>query len=74
MREEYDFSQSTPNPYAEKLKRQVSIRVEEEVVDYFQALAEETNIPYQALINLYLKDCVTSRRKLSLEWATTSDS
>lgn len=68
MREEYDFSQSVANPYAKKLKKQVTIRLEEDVVDYFKALAEETEIPYQTLINLYLKDCVQSQRKLSLEW------
>ncbi len=68
MREEYDFSQSVPNPYAKKLKKQVTIRLEGDVVDYFKELSEETEIPYQTLINLYLKDCVKSQRKLSLEW------
>jgi len=68
MREEYNFSQSVPNPYIKKLKKQVTIRLEEDVVDYFKELSEETTIPYQTLINLYLKDCVRSQRKLSLEW------
>jgi uncharacterized protein (DUF4415 family) len=68
MREEYDFSKSVPNPYVKKLKKQVTIRLEEDVVDYFKDLSEETEIPYQTLINLYLKDCVKSQRKLSLEW------
>ncbi|MFB2835674.1 BrnA antitoxin family protein [Floridanema evergladense] len=68
MKEEYDFSQSVKNPYTKKLKKQVSIRLEEDVVDYFRKLAEETGIPYQTLINLYLQDCVRSQRKLSLEW------
>jgi predicted DNA binding CopG/RHH family protein len=68
MREEYDFSQSVPNPYVKKLKKQVTIRLEEEIVDYFKSLSEETEIPYQTLINLYLKDCVKVQRKLSLEW------
>ena len=70
MRKEYDFSQSVPNPYAEKLEQKVAIPVEEDIVDYFQRLAEETSIPYQTLINLYLKDCVKSQRKISLEWAS----
>jgi uncharacterized protein (DUF4415 family) len=70
MREEYDFSQSVPNPYVKKLKKQVTIRLEEDVVDYFKDLSEETDIPYQTLINLYLKDCVKSQRKLSLEWVS----
>lgn len=69
MREEYDFSQSTPNPYAKKIKKQVTIRIEEDVVSYFRELSKETDIPYQMLINLYLKDCARSQRKLSLEWA-----
>lgn len=68
MREEYDFSQSVPNPYAKKLKKQVTIRLEEEIVDYFKSLSKETEIPYQTLINLYLRDCVKAQRKLSLEW------
>ena len=68
MREEYDFSGSVPNPYSNKLKKQVTVRLEEEIVDYFKALSEETEIPYQTLINLYLKDCVKAQRKLSLEW------
>jgi uncharacterized protein (DUF4415 family) len=68
MREEYDFTASVPNPYAKKLKKQVTIRLEEDVVDYFKALAEETDIPYQTLINLYLKDCMKAQRKPSLEW------
>jgi len=72
MREEYDFSQSVPNPYAKKLKKQVTIRLEEDVVDYFKELSKETEIPYQALINLYLKDCLRSQRKLSLEWVNQS--
>lgn len=68
MKDEYDFSQSVQNPYIKKLKKQVTIQLEEEVADYFKALAEETGISYQSLINLYLQDCVKSQRKLSLEW------
>jgi predicted DNA binding CopG/RHH family protein len=68
MKKEYDFSQSVKNPYVKKLKKQVTIRLEEEIIDYFKELAEEIGIPYQSLINLYLQDCVRSRRKLSLDW------
>ncbi len=68
MRDEYDFSQSVQNPYSKKLKKQVTIRLEEDVVDYFKQISEETGIPYQSLINLYLRDCVRSQRKPSLEW------
>ncbi|NJL61693.1 MAG: BrnA antitoxin family protein [Methylacidiphilales bacterium] len=68
MKDEYDFSQSVKNPYIKKLKKQVTIRLEEEIVEYFKGLAEETGISYQSLINIYLQDCVKSQRKLSLEW------
>lgn len=68
MKDEYDFSDSVQNPYLKKLKRQVTIRLEEDVVDYFKGLSEEMGIPYQSLINLYLHDCVRSQKKLSLEW------
>jgi predicted DNA binding CopG/RHH family protein len=71
MRDEYDFSQSVPNPYLKKLKKQVTIRLEEDVVNYFKQLSEEVGIPYQSLINLYLQDCVRSERKPSLDWVQT---
>ena len=67
MKDEYDFSQSVKNPYIKNLKKQVTIRLEEEVVEYFKALAEGTGVSYQSLINLYLQDCVKSQRKPSLE-------
>jgi len=69
VRDEYDFSQSVQNPYAKNLKKQITIRLEADVVDYFKSLAVETGIPYQTLINLYLQDCAKSQRKPSLEWA-----
>lgn len=68
MKEEYDFSESIKNPYTKKLKKQVTIRLEEEVISYFKNLAEDTGIPYQTLINLYLQDCAKMQRKPSLEW------
>ncbi len=70
MKSEYAFSQmkSRKNPYAAKLKRPVTIRLGEDVLDYFKAMAEETHIPYQSLINLYLRDCVVHQRKLDLFW------
>ncbi|MCL4831266.1 MAG: BrnA antitoxin family protein [Caldilineaceae bacterium] len=69
MRDEYDFSNSKPNPYAQKLRRPVTIRLGVDVIDYFRTQAEETGIPYQTLINLYLKDCVRTQRKLEMQWA-----
>ena len=63
MRKDYDFSNARKNPYASQLKRQVTIRLDEESIGYFKALSEEVGIPYQSLINLYLRDCVTSHRK-----------
>ncbi len=68
MRKEYDFSKSRRNPYASRLKRQVTIRLDGGTVQYFKELAAETGIPYQTLINLYLRECAASRRKLALDW------
>jgi len=70
MKEEYDLTtmKSRPNPYAKKLKKQVTMRLEIDVIEYFKGMAEGVGIPYQSLINLYLKDCVTSHRELSMKW------
>jgi predicted DNA binding CopG/RHH family protein len=68
MRREYDFSTARPNPYAKRLKRSVTIRLDEGTIRYFKELAEETELPYQTLINLYLRDCAATGRKLSLQW------
>ena len=72
MKAEYDLSKmkSRRNPYTKRLKRQVTIRMGVDVIEYFKQLAQETGIPYQNLINLYLSDCVQSRRKLELQWAS----
>ena len=64
MRKQYSFKKSRPNPYAKRLKKQVTIRLDAETIGYFKALAEEMSVPYQTLINLYLRDCATSRRRL----------
>ena len=68
MRKEYDFSKSRKNPYVAQLKKQITIRLDEESITYFKAVSEEVGIPYQSLINLYLRDCAASQRKLSLNW------
>jgi uncharacterized protein (DUF4415 family) len=68
MRKEYDFSKAKKNPYASRLKRQVTIRLDEETIKYFKKLSEEAEILYQTLINLYLRDCAASSRRLSLQW------
>jgi len=68
MRKEYDFSKARKNPYAKRLKRQVTIRMDEDTVAFFKGLSEDVGIPYQTLINLYLRDCATSHKKLSLQW------
>ncbi|MBT3833849.1 MAG: antitoxin [Gammaproteobacteria bacterium] len=68
MRNNYDFSKSEPNPYAQKLKKQITIRLDEDTVEYFKAMAEEKGIPYQSLINLYLRDCAQEHKDLKLQW------
>lgn len=68
MRKEYDFSKSVKNPYAKHLKKQVTLRLGVDVIEYFKNLADETGVPYQNLINLYLQDCAQSQKKLKLKW------
>ena len=68
MRAEYDFSKAKKNPYAQRLKKQITIRIENGTIKYFKLLAEEIGIPYQNLINLYLSDCAQNNRKLAMAW------
>jgi len=68
MRKTYDFSKARPNPYARRLKKQVTIRLDEDTINYFKSLADSAEIPYQTLINLYLRDCAQSGKQLRLEW------
>jgi predicted DNA binding CopG/RHH family protein len=70
MKAEYDLSklQSRKNPYANKLKKSVTIRLGEDIIEYFKGMSEETGVPYQSLINLYLKDCVQQHRKVDISW------
>jgi uncharacterized protein (DUF4415 family) len=70
MKNEYDFSamKSRKNPYAPKLKKSFAIRLDEDVIEYFRSMSEESGIPYQSRINLYLRDCVNHHRKLDIQW------
>jgi predicted DNA binding CopG/RHH family protein len=68
MRKEYDFSKAKRNPYAKLLKKQITIRIDSETIEYFKALSSETGIPYQNLINLYLRNCAAEHKKLFLHW------
>ena len=70
MRDNYDIANLNPrkNPYTEKLKRQVTMNLKITTIDYFKQLAEETGIPYQTLINLYLDECVREKKKLKMKW------
>jgi len=74
MRKEYDFSKAIRNPYAKKIKKPVTIRLDEITISYFKKLADETDVPYQTLINLYLRDCAATGRKLSLKWRPAASS
>jgi uncharacterized protein (DUF4415 family) len=71
MRNEYDFTtmKGRKNPYAKQLKQQITIRLDADVVEYFKKLAGKEDIPYQNLINLYLKDCMKHQRKPKMEWS-----
>ena len=68
MRKHYDFSQGQKNTYARKLKKQVTIRLDDAVLDYFKQLGERTEMPWQTLVNLYLKECASQRKELELRW------
>lgn len=68
MRKHSEFPKARPNPYARLLKKQITLRLDEPTVDYFKGLAQETAIPYQTLINLYLRECAASRKQLHLTW------
>ncbi len=68
MLDEYDFSNGIKNPYAKKLKKQITININSSIIDYFKEQSEETGIPYQTLINLYLSDCVEHKKKLNISW------
>lgn len=70
MRAHYDFKKmkGKKNPYIKYLKQPVTMRLDKDSIDYFKSLAEETGIPYQTLINLYLRDCAVKERKLDLNW------
>ena len=68
MRDGYDFSNAVKNPYSKKLKKQITIRIDEDAIEYFKSLSEDMGVPYQSLINLYLRDCAESHRKLKMEW------
>jgi uncharacterized protein (DUF4415 family) len=72
MKKHYDFAnmKGKKNPYAKYLKQPVTMRLDRDSVDYFKSLAEETGVPYQTLINLYLRDCAINNRKLKMQWAS----
>ncbi|MCA9444437.1 MAG: BrnA antitoxin family protein [Candidatus Omnitrophica bacterium] len=70
MRSHYDFSKmkGKKNPYTKYLKQRVTMRLDADVLEYFKTMAEETGVPYQTLINNYLRDCAMKERKLKMEW------
>ena len=68
MRKEYDFSNARKNPYASQLKKQITISLDEDSIVYFKEISNQVGIPYQSLINLYLRDCAAQNRKLDLRW------
>lgn len=72
MRREYDFSDARPNPYAKRLKRSVTIRLDAPTVGYFKRLAEETGIPYQTLINSFLRECAETGRRPAMRWTSAT--
>ncbi len=72
MREHYDFSKmkGRKNPYIKYLKQPITIRLDQDTIDYFKSLATDMDMPYQTIINLYLRDCVVNHRKLEISWVS----
>ena len=68
MREEYDFSNGRKNPYAKRLKKQITINIDSDTINYFKGQSENSGIPYQTLINLYLSDCASQKKRLKATW------
>lgn len=73
MKKHYDFSKARRNPYAKRLKRPLTIRVDETTLAYFKELGDRLGMPYQTLINMYLRDCADSRKELRMQWTTGDD-
>jgi antitoxin component of RelBE/YafQ-DinJ toxin-antitoxin module len=73
MRKEYDFTKGIKNPYAKRLKKQITIRLDDSTIEYFKALAEETDISYQNLMNFYLRECASERRKPLTRWVKQAE-
>ncbi len=70
MKDRYDFSKSVKNPYLRSPKKQITIRLDEHTIEYFKGMSEDSGIPYQSLINLYLRDCVAEKKQIHLKWAS----
>lgn len=68
MREEYDFSNAVKNPYTKKIKKQITINIDSDTIEYFKEQSESYGIPYQTLINLFLSDCAKNKKKLHMSW------
>jgi uncharacterized protein (DUF4415 family) len=68
MKKEFDFTKARKNPYASQLVKQITIRLDEDLIGYFKGISEQVGIPYKSLINLYLRDCAAHNRKLDLSW------
>jgi len=72
MKKNYDFSKAVRNPYARKLKKQLTIRLDQDTVAYFQGLSKETSIPYQTLMNLFLRDCAVTKKRPRVAWKSAA--
>lgn len=68
MRDEYDFSNAKKNPYADRLKKQITMNMDVDTIEYFRALSKQNGIPYQVLINMYLRECVQNNKQLKISW------
>ena len=71
MKKQYDFSKARPNPYAKRLKKQITLRLDQPTLTYFKNMGERLGMPYQTLINMYLRDCAEHRKELRVQWRPT---
>ena len=69
MRDDYDFTNTIKNPYSDRLKKQITIRLDDTVIAYFKEMADQTGMPYQNIINYYLLDCVKNNKKMKISFS-----
>ena len=68
MRYDYDLTNAIKNPYSDRLKKQITIRLDDTAITYFKEMADQTGMPYQNIINYYLLDCVKNNKNMKISF------